>query len=118
MARKCHICVSIETNRVPSHCEDLQEYQIKMCYGEYGVGSYLNVSERRKNKGGAASPPTIAKAAPVSLLGSLFLRSAYLPSSRGSSPILIRPSVRPMVAGALSREMAGFRTRSASATSG
>jgi len=60
MTRGCHICVSIETNRVSSRCEDPQEYQIKTCYGEYGVGSHLNVSERRKNKGGTASRPTIS----------------------------------------------------------
>ena len=56
------------------------------------------------------------KAAPVSLLGGLFLRSAGRSGSRGSGPVLIRPSVRPMVAGALFREMAGFRLRSCSAS--
>jgi len=53
-------CVLIETNRVPSRCKDLQGCQIKTCYGQYGVGSYLDANERRKNKGGTASSPTIS----------------------------------------------------------
>lgn len=61
MTCKCHVCVSIETNRAPSRCEDLQECQTETCYGEYrGVGSHLGAGERRENRGGTASGPTIS----------------------------------------------------------
>ena len=60
MTHKFHICVSIETNRVPSRLKDLQECQIEICYEEYGVWSHLDASQRRENKDGTASRPTIS----------------------------------------------------------
>ena len=79
MTRNSDICVSIEMNRVLSRCEDLQECQIKTFEGKYGVGTHVDASERRKTRVALrVVPPSLlnANAAPVSLFGGLFLRSA------------------------------------------
>jgi len=45
-------------------------YQIRTCYGEYGVGSHLDARKCRKNRSSAVDGPTISIAAPISLLES------------------------------------------------
>ena len=102
---KRHIHVLIGANKVPSRREDLRSVRFNP-FPLRLSRTLIPASAAKIRVALQVVPPSLfsATAAPISLLESFtgsFLRSASRSSSCGASPILTRPSMRPMVAGIL-----------------